>query len=87
MSSTERSESLWLRTHVRCTHKQTPPWHDEWGILMDGWSLIALSEELMALPEPLPPRLRQLRRMTEEVISHGLDEHWAAQGDPHARFP
>lgn len=68
-----RSETLRLPVTVGCQHEQAPPWHDLWEITMDGASLVRLSAELLALPDPLPPGLHQLRRLTEQVIAAGLE--------------
>lgn len=74
-----RSWSLRLGVAVRRSKKQAPPWHDEWSILMDETSLLELSAELIGMGE-LPPRLDQIRRLTEDVIAHGLgaDDGWSA---------
>lgn len=74
-----RSPTLRLRTEVRCSQQQVPPWHDKWVIEMDETSLVQLSAELLSLPDPLPPYVRLLRRLTEQVVSHGLETHQAAQ--------
>jgi hypothetical protein len=75
MSTYKRSGTLRLPVSVRCKEKQTPPWHDLWEITMDETALTQLSAELLALPGPLPPRLHQLRRLTEDVVSRGLETH------------
>lgn len=67
-----RDPLLRQAVQVRRTKKQEPPWHDEWSISMDAATLVELSAELLALPDPLPERLLQLRRLTEDVIAHGL---------------
>ncbi len=72
-----RSPSLRLGVKVRCQLQQAPPWHDRWGITMDETSLTELSAGLLSLPDPLPPRLHQLRRLTESVISKGLETRQA----------
>lgn len=66
-----RSWSLRLGVHVRRLLKQNPPWHDEWAITMDETSLLELSAELLGMGD-LPPRLDQIRRLSENVIAHGL---------------
>jgi hypothetical protein len=77
-TGTLRSDHLRLPVTVRCQQRQAPPWHDLWEITMDETALVQLSAELLALPGPLPPRLHQLRRLTESVISRGLETHRAA---------
>lgn len=72
-----RSETLRLGMAVRCTQEQAPPWHDKWAIEMDGASLLQLSAELISMPHPLTPRLAQISRLLESVISKGLDSHQA----------
>lgn len=71
-----RSETLRLGMAVRCV-QQAPPWHDKWAIEMDGASLLQLSAELLSMPHPLAPRLAQVPRLIESVISKGLDSHQA----------
>lgn len=71
-----RSGTMRLPVTVRCVKQQAPPWHDEWGILMDETSLVQLSAELLQLPDALvTPRLAQLRRLLDKVIARGLDNH------------
>lgn len=70
-SPAARSEVLRLPVTVRRTKKQDPPWQDEWSISMDGVSLLELSAELLGMGD-LPPRLDQIRRLTEDVIAHGM---------------
>jgi len=77
-----RRPSLRLHVEVRCTQVQAPPWHDRWAIEMDETALTELSAELLSMPDPLPPRVRQLRTLTEHCIAHGLETHQAAQGTP-----
>jgi hypothetical protein len=74
-----RSPALRLRPEVHCSQRQAPPWHDRWAIEMDETSLTQLSAELIQLPEPLTPYLRLLRKLTEQVVAHGLETHQAAQ--------
>jgi len=68
---TERSDTMRLGVGVYLTDRQAPPWQDGWSVRMDGVSLLELSAELIALPDPLPPRLAQLRRLTEQAITTG----------------
>lgn len=70
-----RSPSLRLAVSVRCKQVQAPPWHDLWEITMDETSLTELSAELLQLPEPLTPRMHQLRRLIESVIAKNLSTH------------
>jgi hypothetical protein len=77
MSEPCRSPTLRLPVKVRCQQEQAPPWHDLWEISMDETSLTELSAELLALPDPLPARLHQLRRLIESVVSRGLETHKA----------
>ena len=70
-----RADTMRLPVKVHCTMKQPPPWQDEWSVSMDAIALVQLSGELLSLPEPLPPRLRQLRRLIENVVSRGLETH------------
>lgn len=74
-----RSPTLRLRTEVHCTKRQAPPWHDLWAIEMDETSLVQLSAELLSLPDPLPPYVQLIRKLTEQVIAHGLETYQAAQ--------
>jgi hypothetical protein len=69
-----RSPTLRLSVTVRCVQQQAAPWHDLWGITMDETSLLELSAELLAMGD-LPPRLDQIRRLTEKVIARGIDSH------------
>jgi hypothetical protein len=69
-----RSPTLRLPVTVRCVQQQAAPWHDLWGITMDETSLLELSAELLGMGE-LPPRLDQIRRLTEKVIARGIDSH------------
>jgi hypothetical protein len=62
---------------VHCVQEQTPPWHDMWAVEMDGASLLQLSAELLSMSHPLTPRLAQMSRLLESVISKGLDSHQA----------
>ena len=78
-----RSPTLRLPVAVRCVQQQTAPWHDLWGITMDETSLLELSAELLGMGD-LPPRLDQIRRLTEKVIARGIEEHpseWEAGTD------
>lgn len=79
-----RSPTLRLEVAVRCVQQQAAPWHDRWGITMDETSLLELSAELLGMGD-LPPRLDQIRRLTEKVIARGIDEHpsvWENGTDP-----
>jgi hypothetical protein len=69
-----RSPTLRLPVTVRCVQQQAAPWHDLWGITMDETSLLELSAELLGMGD-LPPRLDQIRRLTEKVIARGIEEH------------
>lgn len=80
-----RSDNMRLSVTVRCTFKQPPPWQDEWSVSMDAVALIQLSAELLSLPDPLPPGLHQLRRLTENVIARGLETHPAEWEHPATR--
>jgi hypothetical protein len=71
MKTEERSWSLRLPVKVSRIQEQKPPWHDTWAISMDETSLVQLSAELLELPEPLPPRLLQLRRLVEKAVTSG----------------
>jgi hypothetical protein len=75
MNPSYRSPTLRLSVSVRCKQVQAPPWHDLWEITMDETSLTELSTELLQLPDPLTPRLHQLRRLVESVITKNLDAH------------
>ena len=75
MADTFRDDMMRLPVKVSCTHKQPPPWQDEWSISMDAVALTQLSGELLSLPDPLPPRLRQLRYVIEHCVSRGLESH------------
>lgn len=81
-SPAARSETLRLPVTVHRTKKQPPPWQDEWSISMDGPALLELSAELLGMGD-LPPRLDQIRRLTEDVIAHGMgaDEGWSAASE------
>lgn len=70
----ERSWDLRLGVGIYKTKTQPPPWHDEWSIKMDETALNQLSAELLSLPDPLPPRLRQLRELAEKVVTSGHAE-------------
>lgn len=70
----DRSPTMRLPVKVHRTMRQDPPWHDQWSISMDEASLLQLSAELLALPDPLPPRLRQIRRLVEQAITSGHAE-------------
>lgn len=78
-----RSWTMRLPVKVSCIQKQPPPWQDLWAISGDGIWLTELSAELLSLPDPLPPRLHQLRRLAENVVSRGLETHWADWEDGH----
>ena len=83
-----RSPTMRLDTKVRCHHPQPPPWQDGWAIEMDATTLVELSAELLALPDPLPPHLRLIRFLTESVISRGLESRQADWRSPLAtRYP
>lgn len=73
MNDTLRADSMRLPVSVRCQKQQPPPWQDLWEITGDGVWLVQLSAELLSLPDPLPPRLHQLRELTENVIARGLE--------------
>jgi len=75
MPSAPRSDHMRLPVKVRCIQEQPPPWQDNWVIEMDGVALTQLSAELLSLPDPLPPRLHQLRRLIENLVSRGLENH------------
>jgi hypothetical protein len=79
-----RSPTLRLPVTVRCVQQQAAPWHDLWGITMDETSLLELSAELLGMGD-LPPRLDQIRRLTEKVIAQGIEKHqsdWEHGFDP-----
>jgi hypothetical protein len=79
-----RSPIMRLPVTVRCVQQQAAPWHDLWGITMDETSLLELSAELLGMGD-LPPRLDQIRRLTEKVIARGIDSHqsdWEHGLDP-----
>ncbi len=82
-----RSPSLRHAVSVGCQQENAPPWHDLWEITMDETSLVELSAELLALPDPLPPRLHQLRRLTENVIARGLEKHPRPRDWEHGMHP
>lgn len=73
MPESLRSDSMRLPVSVRIDQEQPPPWQDLWKITGDGAWLTQLSAELLSLPDPLPPRLHQLRRLTESVVARGLE--------------